>query len=153
MVKRTLHKGTSLLLAAAFGLSLLANPVRAQEAVERSFAIALIRDVLTAVNHGNWTGNYTVVRDYSSQSFSLSHDATALSALFLPLRSEHLDLLQVLVSDPVILKSELSAGRDEMRLLGYFPLQPEHVSFDLTFVQEGTRWRFTGISVGAFPPI
>ena len=34
--------------------------------VEPSYATALIRDVLAAVNHGNWTGNYTVLRDIAA---------------------------------------------------------------------------------------
>ncbi len=140
------------LLAAALALASL--PARAQDdVVERSFATALIRDVLAAVNHGNWTGNYTVVRDYAAPDFADANDPTKLAALFVRLRAERLDLTRALVVEPVILNAQLTPMRDQMRLTGYFPLQPQHVSFDLTFAEEGSRWWMTGISVGAFDPI
>ncbi|MCJ8138279.1 hypothetical protein [Falsirhodobacter halotolerans] len=151
---KTCRKGP--LHAAALAAALAFSPisVTAQEKmVERSFATALIRDVLAAVNHGNWTGNYTVVRDYAAADFAAANDPTRLAGLFVQLRAERLDLTRVLVTDPVILNAQLTEGQDQMRLTGYFPLQPDHVSFDLTFAQEGSRWLLTGISVGAFDAI
>lgn len=121
--------------------------------VEPSYATALIRDVLAAVNHGNWTGNYTVLRDIASPEFGLANDPTRLAGLFTPLREERLDLLQAMVIDPVILESALSDTGQELRLTGYVPLQPRHVSFDLVLGLEGRRWLLLGISVGAFDPI
>lgn len=121
--------------------------------IEESYAVALVRDVLTAVNHGNWTGNYTVLRDYAAPEFSAVNDPTRLAGLFMQLRTERLDLLPVLVSDPVLLRSELEQQQTQMRLTGYFPLQPQHVSFDLAFERQGSRWLLLAISVGAFDPI
>lgn len=153
-MRGNLRKGP--LYAAALLLSVLfmALPATAQdEAVERSFATALVRDVLAAVNHGNWTGNYTVVRDYAAPDFAAANDPTKLAGLFVRLRAERLDLLRVMVTEPVILKAQMTEIQDQMRLTGYFPLQPQHVSFDLTFAYEGNRWLVTGISVGAFDAI
>ncbi len=121
--------------------------------VEPSYATALIRDVLAAVNHGNWTGNYTVLRDIAAPEFALANDPTRLAGLFTPLREERLDLLQVMVTDPIILDSALSDSGQELRLTGYVPLEPRHVSFDLVLGLEGRRWLLLGISVGAFDPI
>lgn len=121
--------------------------------VEPSYATALIRDVLAAVNHGNWTGNYTVLRDIAAPEFALANDPTRLAGLFTPLREERLDLLQAMVVDPVILDSALSDTGQELRLTGFVPLQPRHVSFDLVLGLEGRRWLLLGISVGAFDPI
>ena len=121
--------------------------------VEPSYATALIRDVLAAVNHGNWTGNYTVLRDIAAPEFALANDPTRLAGLFTPLREERLDLLQAMVVDPVILDSALSDTGQELRLTGFVPLQPRHVSFDLILGLEGRRWLLLGISVGAFDPI
>ncbi len=139
-----------LLLCAA-----LASPVSAQEQanVERSFAIALIRDVLMAVNQGNWTGNYTVLRDYASRDFSSANDPTRLAGLFAPVREAGLDMLPALVTDPVILNTQTAVGDTQMRLTGYFPTEPQHISFDLVMVQERRRWTLLDISVGQFDPI
>ncbi len=158
--KRT---GTALALSLAIALTLVVGSVHAQDApaepqidaplIEPSFATALIRDVLAAVNHGNWTGNYTVLRDIAAPEFALANDPTRLAGLFTPLREERLDLLQAMVVDPVILDSALSDTGQELRLTGYVPLQPRHVSFDLVLGLEGRRWLLLGISVGAFDPI
>lgn len=157
----------ALSLAIAMALALVGASALAQDApaepqpepraeaplVEPSYATALIRDVLAAVNHGNWTGNYTVLRDIAAPEFALANDPTRLAGLFTPLREERLDLLQAMVVDPVILDSALSDTGQELRLTGFVPLQPRHVSFDLVLGLEGRRWLLLGISVGAFDPI
>ncbi|CAM3432053.1 Nuclear transport factor 2 family protein [Paracoccus nototheniae] len=130
-----------------------APPSETAPLIEPSYATALIRDVLAAVNHGNWTGNYTVLRDHAAPDFAAANDPTRLAGLFTTLRTERLDLLQAMVVDPVILQSDLSETGQELRLTGYVPLQPRHVSFDLIFAREGRRWLLLGISVGAFDPI
>ncbi|UWQ21905.1 hypothetical protein [Jannaschia sp. W003] len=154
---RPRRPGPPLLLAAVAAALLLAlAPVArgqtAGPAVEPSFAAALVRDALAAVNHANWTGNYTVLRDYADRGFAEANDPTRLAALFEPLRRAHLDLRRTLVVAPVMLRAELGEGR-RMQLTGYFPLEPEHVSFDLLFREEAGRWWLLGASVGTFPPI
>ncbi|RJE80603.1 hypothetical protein [Paracoccus sp. JM45] len=161
MVKNRIRGSGTLLRAASLGLALMLSGVGAfaQDTrpdiavVEPSYATALIRDVLAAVNHGNWTGNYTVLRDYAAPEFALANDPTRLAGLFTEVRAERLDLLPVMITDPVILDSQLSESGQELRLTGYFPLQPRHVSFDLVFGLEGRRWLLLGISVGAFDPL
>ncbi|KIN65536.1 hypothetical protein Z945_579 [Sulfitobacter noctilucae] len=133
----------------------LGAPAQAQqvEQVERSFAVALIRDVLTAINHGNWTGNYTVLRDYASRDFATANDPTRLAGLFAPVREAGLDMLPVLATEPEILNTQIAAGDTQIRLTGYFPVLPEHISFDLVFVNEKARWVLLDVSVGKFDPI
>ncbi|QEW27083.1 hypothetical protein [Roseovarius indicus] len=139
--------------AALLALVLLATPGAAQEQVERSFATALVRDVLTAIHHGNRTGNYTVLRDYAADDFGAENNATQLAARFTELRGSGLDMLPTLVVEPTILQAQISAGNDQMRLTGYFPTLPQHFSFDLVFLQERGRWRMLDVSVGNFDPI
>lgn len=161
MVISPITQTGALLRAASLGLALTFSGVGAfaQDApaetdlVEPSYATALIRDVLAAVNHGNWTGNYTVLRDYAAPEFGLANDPTRLAGLFTDVRAERLDLLQVMVTEPVLVDTQLSQSGRELRLTGYFPLQPRHVSFDLVFGLEGRRWLLLGISVGAFDPL
>lgn len=157
MVRTRHHRKTPWLWAAAFcvvtAAAPLASTAQSTPLVEPSYATALIRDALIAVNQANWTGNYTVLRDYASPGFHDAHDATALAALMLNIRAERLDLLQVLSVDPVILETQLSPDQTMMQLTGYFPLEPRHVSFDLAFLRDGSRWLLHGVSVGAFAPI
>ncbi len=129
-----------------------AQPATAQQSpqIEKSFATALIRDALLAVNHANLTGNYTVLRDYASASFHDANTATDLALLLQRVRSERLDLLPVLSVDPVIQQSGLSLDQRIMRLSGYFSLTPRSITFDLEFVNQDNRWLIYGLSVGAF---
>lgn len=144
------------MFAVLFAMTLLTGTAKAQTTeptVERSFAVALIRDVLMAINHGNWTGNYTVLRDYASRDFAEANDPTRLAGLFAPVREAGLDMLPVLVEEPTILNSQIAAGGAQIRLTGYFPVEPEHISFDLVFLNEKSRWVLLDVSVGKFDPI
>ena len=148
-------KAPQSLIAALFLTFAGLVPAQAQQAAtaERSFATALIRDVLTAVNHGNWTGNYTVLRDYSASDFAAANDPTRLAGLFTPVREAGIDMLPILVTEPEILSAQTTAGDTQMRLTGYFPTTPQHISFDMVFVRENRRWLLLDISVGQFDPI
>lgn len=151
-----LHKRlTPWLVATAFGLATL-PPAAAQNApqIEESYATALIRDALLAVNHANWTGNYTTLRDYGSAAFHDANTATDLAARLQRVRDERLDLLPVMSVAPVIQRSDVSLDQRIIRLTGYFPLQPRSITFDLEFVRQDDRWLIYGLAVGAFetPP-
>ena len=147
------HRAAPWLLATAFAVTLTATePALAQQGpqIEESFAVALVRDALLAVNHANLTGNYTTLRDYASDSFHDANTATDLALLLQRVRSERLDLLPVLSVDPVLETTALSLDRRIMRLGGHFPLSPRSITFDLEFINEDGRWLIYGLSVGAF---
>ena len=140
-------------MATAFAVCMgAAVPATAQQSprIEESFAVALVRDALLAVNHANLTGNYTTLRDYASDSFHDANTATDLALLLQRVRTERLDLLPVLSVDPVLETTALSLDRRIMRLGGHFPLQPRSITFDLEFIDEGGRWLIYGLAVGAF---
>ena len=126
-------------------------PAAAQQStqIEESYAVALIRDALLAVNHANLTGNYTTLRDYAAQSFHDANTATDLALLLQRVRSEQLDLLPVLSVQPVLEQSVLSLDQRIMRLSGYFPLEPRSITFDIEFAKENNRWLIYGLAVGA----
>ena len=149
----TVFRPLRTLCAAALTTLMLAAPAFAQNQLERSFAVALIRDVMTVVNHGNWTGNYTVLRDYASRDFAEANDPTRLAGLFTDLRESGFDLLPILITEPRILRAQIAPGNTQIRLTGYFPTTPQHYSFDLVFVNENRRWQMLDISLGAFDPI
>lgn len=152
---RTLPSPRLAAAALAFLLALLPLRAPAQEdpRIETSFAVALVRDTMTAVNHANWTGNYTVLRDYADRDFIAANDPTRLAALFAPLRSQRLDLMRTMILPPVFVKTALGPDGAQMQLTGYFALEPDHVSFDLLYREDAGRWWLLGASVGTFAPI
>lgn len=119
--------------------------------ISRLLAVALIRSALAAVNHGNWTGNYTTLRDFASPSFAIANDPSRLSSIFSPLRGEQLDLLPAMVLDPIL--TIVAFTQDgKLRLTGYVQSMPRHISFDLLFEVVDGRWRMFGVGVEPMMP-
>lgn len=108
---------------------------------------------MTAFNHGNSTGNNTVLRDHASGDFATANGPTRLAGLFAPVRKAGLDGLLVLVEEPTVLNSHSAAGGAQIRLARNLPDLPEHISFDAFFINESVRWCLLDVSVGKFDPI
>ena len=121
--------------------------------MEEALALALIRDTLIALNHANWTGNYSVFRDYAAPSFAAANDPVKLTAIFQPIRAAGLDLLPVLVLNPHYSKVGPVDDGKRFRLNGYFPSQPKHVGFDLVYEPVNNRWKLFSISVAPLDPV
>src|SRR4051794_31643976 len=49
---------------------------------QRTIAVILVKNALLAVNQGNLTGNYTVLRDLASPGFREKNSAADLAAIF-----------------------------------------------------------------------
>ena len=110
----------------------------------------LIRNTLTLVNHGNLTGNYTVLRDLSTAQFRQRNTAADLAATFAALRQQKLDLSPVLVIQPQLSQPpEIVDGR--LQLAGVFPTRPQAVQFSLTFQQVEAGWMIDEVSLRVAP--
>jgi hypothetical protein len=107
----------------------------------------LIRNSLTLVNHGNLTGNYTVLRDLASENFRQRNTASDLASTFANLRQQKLDLSPILVIEPQLSQppSEIAPGR--LQLVGQFPTRPQAVQFALVFQQLPAGWMIDEISL------
>lgn len=116
---------------------------------DAALATILIRDALAALNQANWTGNYTVLRDYASPSFAKANDPVRLTSIFQPIRAQGLDLAPVLVLAPIISIAELDKNGKRLKLVGHFASKPKQVHFELIFESIVSRWRLFGISVWA----
>lgn len=119
---------------------------------DANLALILVRDALTALNHANWTGNYTVLRDYASPNFASANDPVRLTAIFQPIRSQGLDLAVVLTLVPKITKAQLSRKGKRLQIAGYFGSKPKQIHFDLIFEDLLNRWRLFGIGVWGIAP-
>ncbi len=116
---------------------------------DAALAIILIRDALSALNQANWTGNYTVLRDYASPNFAKANNPASLVDIFRPIRSEKLNLSPVLYLTPKITKAELNEQGKKLVLNGFFDSKPKQIHFNLIFEPIANRWQLFGLGVKA----
>ena len=113
--------------------------------------VMLIRNTLTAVNHGNITGNYTVLRDLSSERFRRRNTAGDLATTFANLRKQKLDLSPILVIELQLTQRPVQDQYGRMQLVGFFPTRPQAVRFGLVFQKINRAWVIDEITVGTAP--
>jgi hypothetical protein len=143
------------LLSAGLLVSLAAPALVAAQTpppLDRAAQLILVRNALTLVNHGNLSGNYTVLRDLASDGFRQRNTASDLAATFANLRQQKLDLSPVLVVEPFWTQppTEIAPGR--LRLAGEFPTRPQAVQFALVVQRVSAGWLIDEISLRVAPP-
>lgn len=114
--------------------------------------LMLIRNTLTLVNHGNLTGNYTVLRDLASERFRQRNTAGDLATTFGNLRQQKLDLSPILVIDPQLTQPPTEVAPGRLQLVGQFPTRPQAVQFALVFQQVAAGWMIDEISLRVATP-
>ncbi len=110
----------------------------------------LIRNTLTAVNHGVLTGNYTVLRDLATESFRQVNQAGDLAARFAPLRKQKLDLSPTLITEPQLVRAA-ETTTDHLKLVGLFPTRPRRIEFTLLFQRANGGWMIHEIAINVAP--
>lgn len=131
--------------------------VHAQQGAERpalpspqALAI-LIKTTLIAYNHGNVTGNYTVLRDLASPAFRESNSPTQLGEIFSGLRRRNIDISPILLFQPQLIRQPEIDKDGDLILEGYFDTQPERVEYFLVFRAVRSKWRLFAIRVETRP--
>src|SRR3954451_23191219 len=90
----------ALLLASAASLAWAAEqPATKPAQIDRNGVLILIRSTLIALDQGNKTGNYTVLRDLRAPGFQ-ANTAARLAEIFATQRKDNIDLSGVAVLDP-----------------------------------------------------
>lgn len=114
----------------------------------------MVRSTLLALDHGNKTGNYTVLRDLGAPGFQ-SNTAARLAEIFAGQRRDNVDLSGVAVIDPQLNVLPQIEANGMMRMAGFFPSVPTQVNFDLIYAPVAGQWRLFGISVnlGSSAPV
>jgi hypothetical protein len=121
-----------------------AAPTPAQ--IDRNGVLILIRSALIALDQGNKTGNYTVLRDLGAPGFQ-SNTAARLAEIFAAQRRDNIDLSGVAVLDPQLTVLPQIESNGMLRMAGFFPSVPTQVNFELVFAPVSGQWRLFGISV------
>jgi hypothetical protein len=114
--------------------------------------LVMIRTTLIALHQANVTGNYTVLRDLGSPAFQSANSAARLAEIFAHLRSQGIDLAQVVLVLPKLTRPSAVSDASLLRMTGGFDLKPVPVAFDLLFQPVAQQWRLFGISVSAAAP-
>lgn len=118
-------------------------------AIDRNGVLMLVRSAIMALDHGNRTGNYTVLRDLGAPAFQRNSSAR-LAEIFASHRARQLDLSGVLVLEPQLTIMP-RIENNMLRMAGHFPSVPSQVSFDLLFAPVDRQWRLYGISLDVAP--
>ncbi|HRX79916.1 MAG TPA: hypothetical protein P5307_12685 [Pirellulaceae bacterium] len=149
------HRSLQLLLVCGLiASSSLANSASAQTPnalPEPPAQVMLIKNVVTAVNHGNITGNYTVLRDLASDGFKRQNTAADLATTFASLRQKKFDLSPILVTEPQLTQQPGTDQHGRFHLVGYFATRPQAVQFVLVFQPVSGGWMIDEISIGVKP--
>jgi hypothetical protein len=125
------------------------QPARAIPVPDRLGGTKLAVSLITAVDHANKTGNYSVLLALGSTAFQNSNSPASLGAVFSTFRERQIDLSDVLVLAPTFEVAPTAIAPDTIRMRGRFGLQRGPLGFELIFKWEG-GWRLQGISL--IPP-
>lgn len=125
-------------------------------APDGSAIVGLIVSTLSALDHANLTGNYTVFRDLGAPGFREANDATRLAQIFTNVRAQRLELSRLYLGSPQLAETPTLDQNGMLRVKGLLPAQPKQIFFELLYQWGGERWGLFGISVGtadgAAPP-
>lgn len=153
--------------AAAFSLSAallaIASPAQAQSGAAAAPPVAampvpgdlelakLIWSTITAIDHANQSGNYSVLRDISSPAFQIANDPSRLAQIFASLRDNRVDLSNSLLLAPVYNGAPQVGQGNILRVRGSFGLRPTAVAFDFEFQWYNGKWRLFGVAISPMP--
>lgn len=104
----------------------------------------LIASMLTAVDHANKTGNYTVLLALGSPGFQSANNPARLGAAFSDFRTRQIDLAEVLILSPTFEIPPTMVQPNLMRMRGLFQLTQGQFGFDMQF-RFDRGWRLDSI--------
>lgn len=107
----------------------------------------LIWGTFAAVDQANRSGNYSVLRDISSQGFQIANNASRLSDVFSGLRNAQLDLANAFLVPPTYLEAPRLVREDLFQVTGIFQLRPISLGFDFTYQWEQGQWKLYAINI------
>ena len=124
-----------------------------QTAAPNEYVLTMLtQSTLSAFNHANLTGDYSVLLKLSSTGFQQLNTEQSLADAFAGFRTDNIDLTPIAVY-PITWTSAPELQSGGMRLNGKFATRPQEVLFDLGYVMENGRWRIAALSVSLSAPV
>lgn len=136
--------GTAQAATAAKPAPVAEAPLTAPEPVA---VLAMVRSTLLAVDHGNRTGNYTVLRDLAGPQFREANNAARLAQIFGPVALQGVDLLAVAVAEPVYAQPPQITADRKLQITGVFRIAPRPVTFEILYEPVGGQWRLFSVAI------
>lgn len=109
----------------------------------------MLWSTVLAVDHANLSGNYSVLRDMSSQGFQIANNAANLAQIFTGLRNQRVDLSDALLVPPTYIDAPRMVQDNILRVRGLFQLRPNSIYFDVHWTWEQGMWKLHGIDLQA----
>ena len=134
------------LLAAAPAAAQAPQPAAQAPSVPDQASLAkLLWSTMTAIDHANKTGDYSVLRALGTPSFQAANRETALSGIFAWARNQNLDLSSTLMFEPVF-EFPPAIQNGYLRMRGGFRMRPTGIEFDLLYGWSN-GWRIEGVAI------
>lgn len=132
---------------------LVAPPTQIQfvPAIDVQSVSKLVWSTLAAVDHGNITGNYSVLRDLGAPGFQANNTAATLAGVFQTVRTQRIDLSNTLLLAPTFDFAPTIVQGGLLRARGRFAMRPVAIGFDLLYASVGGRWQLFGVAVVPLP--
>jgi hypothetical protein len=112
--------------------------------------LVLIRTAMSALDHANKTGNYSVLRELGGPGMQASSSGQ-LGHLFAALRNSGVDLSPALVVTPQLTETPAITPAGQLNLIGTFPTSPSQITFQIVYQPVAGQWRLFGLSVSVIP--
>jgi hypothetical protein len=106
----------------------------------------LLASMITAIDHANKTGNYTVLHAMGSTGFQANTSPASLGAAFAVFRQQRIDLSDVLVLSPNYETAPSVVAPGLVRMRGRYALARGALGFDLQFRWD-RGWRLDSVSL------
>jgi len=119
--------------------------------IDKAGLLILIRQVLTALDFSNKSGNYTVLREISAPGFAAINDAARLSNNFKSQRERGVDYSGTLVYEPQITAGPEISKEGLLRFQGFFPSASSQIKFEMMFAPVNGQWKLFGLAADLAP--
>ncbi|CAN5507329.1 hypothetical protein BH09PSE4_BH09PSE4_16520 [soil metagenome] len=150
-----MYAAAALWLAAAGGARAQTTPANAlapsAPLPDALVSTELLASTITAIDHADKTGNYTVLLALGSARFRANNSAASLGAAFSVFRTRQIDLAEVLILSPTYEIVPTIVQPNLLRMRGSFQLTRGPVGFDFLFGWDN-GWRLDGVLLTP-PPV
>lgn len=147
--------------ASVLWLGPLASPALSQDRLQQSAPLhqvppaesllMMIRTLLAALHHANFTGNYTVLHSLAAPAFQAKTSPADLGIAFTELRKLNVDMSAALIVSPELTEQPGVTQDGRLRLIGQVPTAPLALVFEMYFRPVDNVWRYDTLSVGVRP--
>ncbi|MFO0994532.1 MAG: hypothetical protein U1E67_21670 [Hyphomicrobiales bacterium] len=113
------------------------NPVIAEK---------LVKYAIIAVDQGNATGNYSVLRELGTPRFQATTSSARLSDAFAGLRKMKLDMSALMMLKPTFTKPPV-VENGQLKVVGFFPTTPIRINFAISYAQQNGQARIATLNI------